>query len=392
MVDWKIIAFSVIGIVILVFVIYSLNKPDNVDYSAVGNLEDCENIMFSGIPDNKIDILFIPNNYDNPEKFVKDVEVFMDTFFSLVPFKGNEERFNFFILNDFDEELDCTYDEAILCNPNVVKKVASRCVYDYPVVVTDVNGVTDLFERLRSSAWQGSVSVSNKDLPWVFPHEFAHVFSYLADEYIVPGARMTWDPPNCVADETCERFKEVEGTDCHQGCMLLNYYRDPYNGLMKDYYSSDGRTYGPYNEHVLRNDMLAMSNVKIAPSMEYKPEEIYVINAKYKDGNVVIEEVTKSIGFSPKYSNGYGVQFGEKVVNVPVPNLIFTDGYGEGTIQALDEADFVVILPADEVGDSNFGTFLNEKGEKVGTIRFNENFFSYPISKEIITNIPVQSE
>jgi len=394
MVNWKLIALSSVGVFIIVFLIYFLNFQNDVDYSVSSeSFEECENIMFSGTPDSKIDILFIPNNYEDSEKFLNDVKLFRDTFFSLVPFKDNEERFNFFILNDFDEELDCTYDEAILCDPKTVKRVASRCVYDYVFVVTDVNGITNLFERLRSSAWQGTASLNPEDLPYVFPHEFGHLFSYLADEYIVPGAKMTWNAPNCVADESCERFKEIEGTECYQGCMLATYYREPYNGIMKDYYSSNGRTYGLYNEYILEQDMLSMSDVEISTSPNYSPEPIYFIDAEYDNGKINVTNIEEGFGFAPSLDKGYSFVVGENEIKISVPNIIFTDGERGGDVEVLDKVDFTFSVPADEVGDANFGKFLDDEGEEIGTVTFNDDIISYPISKEIILGIiPFYSE
>ena len=73
-----------------------------------------------------------------------------------------------------------------------------------------------------------------------------------------------------------------------------------------------------------------------------------------------------------------------QLVNIPVPNIRFTDGYGGGTTEVLDEVDFTIVVSAEDVGDSNFGKFLDDKGQEVGSVRFSNPFFSYPLSKEVI--------
>jgi len=159
---------------------------------------------------------------------------------------------------------------------------------------------------------------------------------------------------------------------------------------MKDYYSLNGRTYGKYNEYILLEDLNSMTNQGSSNVKSNSPEEIYIIDAKYLNGNVNVFSVTEAIGFSPNYNEGsYILQLDNKRINIPNPAVKFEDGSDEngqlgGSAEIVDSTDFTVIVSKQDVGNIQYGKFLDNTGKEIGVIKFSSSFLSYPLSKQIV--------
>jgi len=159
-------------------------------------------VLNSGDPSEKVDIVIIPEGYteDEIDSFKEECERFAGYLFNSSPFKENKDKFNIWgieapsiesgtdipkeniwkktLINStfytFDlERYLMTYDNKTLRN------IASNAPYDqiYILVNSDKYGGGAIFNHY-------SVCVNdNKYSEFVFVHEFGHGFASLADEY-----------------------------------------------------------------------------------------------------------------------------------------------------------------------------------------------------------------
>lgn len=242
----------ILSLFIFIFKDFNLRSPTDPE-------PGCVIMKDRGYYEDSINIVFLPENYNDLPEYVVDTEIMMDTFLETTPYNMYADRFNFFRIESF-VNLGCEYSEgAVVCDPGVVKEVSSICPYDIPIVLTDTNGVRSFFQHLRSSAWRGIASVNAKDDPLVFPHEFAHIFAGLLDEYTWPGGRILFSGPNCDTDfQNCNKFKIIDGTECHIGCVNLENSRSVYVGIMRDYWVSN--SYGLFNEYLIEQKILELTS------------------------------------------------------------------------------------------------------------------------------------
>ncbi len=179
-------------------------NPENyfIKTERTNNYEKFE-VVISGKPENKVDIVIIPEGYtiDQMTKFMEDAERFAGYLFECTPFKENKDKFNIWgvlapsedsgtdipaeeiwmrtIVNSafytFDlERYLMTYDNKS------VRTLASYAPYD------------QIFILVNSKKYGGgaiynhySVCVSdNRFSDYIFVHEFGHGFASLADEYV----------------------------------------------------------------------------------------------------------------------------------------------------------------------------------------------------------------
>jgi hypothetical protein len=177
--------------------------PENYFISTERRLEyPSFDVLISGSPQTKIDIVILPEGYDESElgEFIKDCESFSDILFSFEPYSDYKDKFNIrgvlapsessgsdipadsiwrkTLLNTtfytFDSERYCmTYDNKS------VRDLAANAPYDqiYILVNTKKYGGGAIYNYY-------SVSVnSNLHASKIFVHEFGHGFAGLADEY-----------------------------------------------------------------------------------------------------------------------------------------------------------------------------------------------------------------
>ncbi|MBS3172239.1 hypothetical protein J4438_01495 [Candidatus Woesearchaeota archaeon] len=196
------------------------------------------------------------------------------------------------------------------------------CPHDYVIVAVDSEGIQNLFDLLRSSAWMGIASLNTADDPLVFSHEFAHLFANFADEYEY-GGKISWDAPNCDSSwETCPKFNVVGDSECVQGCVNNENSRSINVGIMRDYWKS--KVYGSYNEHILTAFILkntkASSNDQIAKSMP-----INIVQLNYIDNNWQILNVEESVGYPDGFNQGAVSTFKVVVENENYENIFELD-------------------------------------------------------------------
>ncbi len=285
----------------------------------------CIAVQNNGDQENSIDIVFLPDNFQSVEKFREKTDKMIESFKGTKPYVEYGDRFNFFRIEQFDLILKCDYKyggDAIVCDPSSVKKSATLCPHDYVIVAVDSEGIQNLFDLLRSSAWMGIASLNTADDPLVFSHEFAHLFANFADEYEY-GGKISWDAPNCDSSwETCPKFNVVGDSECVQGCVNNENSRSINVGIMRDYWKS--KVYGSYNEHILTAFILkntkASSNDQIAKSMP-----INIVQLNYIDNNWQILNVEESVGYPDGFNQGAVSTFKVVVENENYENIFELD-------------------------------------------------------------------
>jgi hypothetical protein len=171
-------------------------KPERV--SKYENFE----ILNSGDPSVKVDIVIIPEGYaeDEMEKFKNDCERFSGYLFNCSPFKENKERFNIWgieapsLESGTDIPKDNIWKKTLVnstfytfdlerylmtADNKTLRSVASNAPYDqiYILANSDKYGGGAIYNHY-------SLCVSDdKNSEFVFTHEFGHGFCSLADEY-----------------------------------------------------------------------------------------------------------------------------------------------------------------------------------------------------------------
>ncbi|OQX73448.1 MAG: peptidase M64 [Bacteroidetes bacterium 4484_249] len=180
-----------------------LYKNDNYFISPERRLErPVFDVKISGDPENKIDIIILPEGYSEAEMgtFIRDCENFRDVLFSFKPYSDYKESFNIrgvlassaesgsdipadtiwkkTLINTsfytFDSERYCmTYDNKS------VRDLAANAPYDQIYILVNSNkyGGGAIYNYY-------SISVnSNLHAAKIFVHEFGHGFAGLGDEY-----------------------------------------------------------------------------------------------------------------------------------------------------------------------------------------------------------------
>lgn len=161
-----------------------------------------KDILISGDPSKKVDIVIIPEGYtaDEMKRFEEDCREFGAGLFQYEPFKQNKEKFNIRAVmapspeSGADEPgeniwkntlLDCSYftfdsDRYLMTyNNKMVRNIAANAPYDqiYILVNSSVYGGGSIY-NYYSTAVNSNIMASQ-----IFVHEFGHGFAGLADEY-----------------------------------------------------------------------------------------------------------------------------------------------------------------------------------------------------------------
>lgn len=340
--SWMPFVFLLV-VIVLVFVGFIL-------YGGAENIQLSQNVECNALQEGNgdVNLVFLADNYENEEVFLEDVGRFKEGLLEVVPFNEYENNFNFYyVLGNFD--LGCEHDEAILCDPRKVKRVSLNCPNDYTVVLTDYNGVKNLFRYLRSSAWQGIACLNTADDILVFAHEFGHLFADFADEYEFDG-KISWDAPNCVKPD-CTPFNVITNPGCYLGCTNGEHYREERIGIMRDYWH--GKTFGSFNEWVIR-EILDGNRItgSVIDSNNVK-ENLYVVEGEFTQNGVEIDGVVPVFGYaSGKYEDeGWSLEVGNEVYYFGLPLAFvdtFRDGKMKGGTKEMIGGKFSVVVKGDE--------------------------------------------
>ncbi len=219
-------------------------------------LEDvsCEPLSVNTEGDDKINILFIPDNFEQfnfdyfKEALLEQIE---GTFYSIEPFKGNRDVFNFYIINSttpfFQGE---EFSDLSLGDPTKVKAkaYAELCSHDINqyIIVIDDN------RQVRATIGEGlalsTIQLNTGALATI--HEFGHSFGGLLDTYypfvrhdgtssLVLNYNLAPNIDEGGCPKWCESNTGVYETDCTKiinetECRNYNRIPNEYGGQCKD--------------------------------------------------------------------------------------------------------------------------------------------------------------
>jgi hypothetical protein len=250
-------------------------------------LETCKILQYNG--EDKVDILFFSDE--------KTAETYKDFFLTISPFKENPNYFNFFYIDNYVPECELYKGVAILCYSRELIRKAASCPNDFIVVIKEED------KEIRSSSFMNTLSI-NKALPLtVFPHEFAHAFAILADEYVAhsPPPRKSKNCPH-----SCENFEGLED-DCFDGCSETSRKRSIQEGLMRTLSTVNPR-FGTFDESLILKVMNSLSTPTITGGVINAEEREYnLIEIIKEDGKFVVVSKTSETGYAG--GNGNGASF-----------------------------------------------------------------------------------
>lgn len=358
-----IITFSVIFCgSILYFLIFGVEKKITASPENVKNLEECKVARYVG--ENAINFVFFSTK--------EDALGYSDFLLKEKPFNKNADKFNVFYIDDYDTSNDCEIYRgiAILCKSKELTKKAASCPNDYVVVLQEKEN------SIRSSAYQGVMSLNKVHPLSVFNHEFGHVFAEFAEEYLADNTNLPRRAKNCVAD--CTEFEGLnEG--CYLGCTRSDYYRSIENGVMRTLSVSN---YGNFNENVLEERIeedISSSFSQITGKFVSK------ITGRAVDRNLDCEN-QKTFIATVKYSDEKGFE----VINEEViPGCAGGSGHGKFGYRLLDGSGNLILeknihllnLHTEGPGEIVDGLISIEGSE------ISNPFYSYQIQAPVIEEI-----
>jgi hypothetical protein len=368
---------------------------ENVRYTVQPSL-GCVAIQEGGDPKDKVDIVFLPENYESLQEFRDKTLLLIDSFLSTPPYDKYPDRFNFYRIEDLSLNLNCNYKyggDAIVCNPSSVKSASVLCPHDYPIVLVDVDGIQKFYELLRSSSWLGTSSLNVADDPLVFAHEFAHAAYDFADEYEY-GGNINWKAPNCDPSwQTCPMFQSVEGAACVRGCVNDNHARSINVGIMRDYWKS--KRYGTYNEYFIENWLLdATPSSDLETVQESIP--LYSVKMSFMKDEWKVEEFVESEGFPDGINNNIEDSVllldgdGKTLAEVGLPSTqIYLDGYDAlgNPLPQVDKAGLVETMVYFPIVGGADKISIEKDGEIVKSYKIDDLIFS-PSSNSQSISIP----
>ncbi len=225
----------------------------------------CDNLVYNGDPNNKLDIVFLGDNFLNLEELGNITKLHYENIFGFEPLKTAlaQNKINLYLIND-TVDLYCNYGVSIGanltpqphwlgCDNEKVLLTISNCPNDAAMVI--VNN-----ETYGGTAW-GSYAIvykngHNTNTP---AHEFGHVFGKLHDEYsygINASPKWTAQGANCDTEQTCTKWSKIINTNCFTGCSYDNWFRPIINQTLM--YDAKG-DFGSVNQAELNKRLSSYS-------------------------------------------------------------------------------------------------------------------------------------
>ncbi|MEM4347523.1 MAG: M64 family metallopeptidase [Candidatus Altiarchaeota archaeon] len=194
----------------------------------------CVTILNNGDPSNKLDIVFVGDDYDSSELgiFISKVQEHMNALLNTAPYSSYRNKINVHYVNKF-EDLEChlAYDRSILCNSAKVITLASECPHDNIVVLFKSNEWAGAGGESMSSS---PYCVSSHAYPWLSIHECGgHHIGLLMDEYDYGEmGSLYYSGANCDTEPSCSKWVGTPGTGCYPICSYRNLYRATENNCL----------------------------------------------------------------------------------------------------------------------------------------------------------------
>ncbi|MDO8667747.1 MAG: M64 family metallopeptidase [bacterium] len=221
----------------------------------------CTSVVDNGDSDDKLDIVYIGDNYtaNDLTAFAATVKTFSDAFLATEPFMTQKAKINIHRI-DNTVDLRCDYGyggiaRLISCDDRAFVRsiVASACDFYPDEIIVLMN--SDIY---GGGGYIGDhFAMSYKGDSGVAIHEFGHSFAGLRDEYTAyqgNGSAGTNDDPNCDDTAGCVKWSSISNqclpaSEPWGGCTYDNWYRSIDNGIMRVIGGNTG--FGPVNSDVI---------------------------------------------------------------------------------------------------------------------------------------------
>jgi hypothetical protein len=234
----------------------------------------------SGKPENKVDVVFIPDGYSQSEmnKWEKDASRMMSYLFNSSPFKENKDRFNIWKLDALSEESGTDSPGTNIWKNTVVHSNFYTFGSDRYLMSYDLKKIHDLaanvpydqiYILVNTNEYGGGgiynfyscTSVDNDYSEFVFIHEFGHGFAGLGDEYytsdtpysdILNNGEEPWQPNVSSLKNFETKWKNMVDKDTPIPTPLEPKYLGKVGAFEGAAYQSKG-LYRPFNECTMKS-------------------------------------------------------------------------------------------------------------------------------------------
>ncbi|MBU2523309.1 MAG: M64 family metallopeptidase [Nanoarchaeota archaeon] len=267
---------------------------------------NCFSVFYSGNPEEKVDMVFLAENYSDLNKFYSDVLYYADIngenngLLGVEPFKSNGGKFNFYFVNgtsDLGCELGCFgMDRLVCCDDEKVKRIASVCPHDQISVLIDTKKFCG-----ASKDYSAVCTIDDPRAGLVLVHEFGHTFGELGDEYSY-GTTGNTNAPNC-DNNKCRKWGNIPGTGCFKTCGYTNLYRSTENGSLMNVYIPD---FGPLDTLLLTKTLSFYDSEESVKETKkvVQLERSYVVTLDYNGGNIAVEKLFVTNSSSEEIKEG----------------------------------------------------------------------------------------
>ena len=164
----------------------------------------------TGDPKNKLDIVFIGDNFTSPTTFQNIIKGFSDSFLSFEPFKTYSQKLNVWQVNRFPD-IECkaelfTFADGThkinRCNHILARDLASDCPNDQIIIVVQGSSTESNNGLSNAIINSGIATISSQDSIEMLLHQFGHSFG---------GLKTHEGDPNCQTYKKCLMCKPLPG-------------------------------------------------------------------------------------------------------------------------------------------------------------------------------------
>ncbi len=280
-----------------------------------------------------IDVVFVGSGFDDLNELSQAAQYVMDSegkyygLMSLVPFKSNQSRFNFYFVHNLDTvSLPATANSD---DPNTYYQVLRLYLDKRVNTCSDVDQAILLSKspsfhsfamvdpERQASGRVAFVSLGSEFFQFpspqnyrkyetirLFPHEFGHSFGILNDEYQAStqtGPATSGKTPNCAAStQECSAKWGSISSGCLAGCYYTNWFRPYENTIMRDHWAL-ANDYNAVNEAQLTNRLQADINKNLVypGTAGLSTANVYLAHVIYDQNTLKILDMNLIEGSSP---------------------------------------------------------------------------------------------
>lgn len=167
---------TLVVVVVAVFFLKNKTLPFVVEKQVA-----CVSLVETGDSSKNLNIVFVPDNINDLEKFQSNLKGHIDAILSVEPFKSRSNQINFYFLKVSENFGYADHTVVIVNSGSQFDKISS--------LIRKCGGADEIVIMLDKSADGSStpgshILISSIDDPWKTVHEFGHGFGGLQDTYV----------------------------------------------------------------------------------------------------------------------------------------------------------------------------------------------------------------